>query len=212
VFVAGDLLWYPVEGNIQIRAAPDAMVVFGRPPGYRGSYVQCHEDGIAPQVTFEVLSPSNTRAEMRRKLAFYEAHGVEEYYEYDPDRGTLKGWWRRDGRLEPIVSMEGWISPRLGIRFSLEGTDLVLYRPDGRRFETFVELDQRAQRSRAEGVQEGLQQGLQEGLQQGLQEGLQQGLQEGLQQGLQEGLQQALERLIASGMAEDQARRLLGLA
>ncbi len=109
----------PVEGNIQIRAAPDAMVAFGRPPGYRGSYVQCRENGIAPQVAFEVLSPGNTRAEMRRKLQFYEQYGVEEYYEYDPDRGTLKGWLRRNGQ--------------------------VLYRPDGRRFETFVELEQRAE-------------------------------------------------------------------
>lgn len=40
VFVAGDLLWYPVEGNNKIRAAPDTMVVFGRPPGDRGSYLQ----------------------------------------------------------------------------------------------------------------------------------------------------------------------------
>jgi hypothetical protein len=48
--------------------------------------------------------------------------------------------------------MDGWISPRLGIRFALEGLDLVLYRPDGRRFETFVELEQRAEteRQRAE--------------------------------------------------------------
>lgn len=28
VFVAGDLLWYPVEGNNAIRNAPDVMVVF----------------------------------------------------------------------------------------------------------------------------------------------------------------------------------------
>ncbi|MCB1921023.1 MAG: Uma2 family endonuclease [Candidatus Competibacteraceae bacterium] len=183
VFVAGDLLWYPVEGDNKTRAAPDAMVVFGRPPGYRGSYIQHREDGIAPQVVFEVLSPGNTPAEMRRKLAFYERYGVEEYYEYDPDRGTLKGWLRRKEGLEPIMPMEGWLSPRLGIRFSLEGSDLMLYRPDGRRFETFVELDRRAQRSRTEGLQEGLQQGL----------------------------QQALDRLIASGMAEDQAKHLLGL-
>ena len=40
VFVAGDLLWYPVEGKPHIRAAPDAMVAFGRPPGHRGSYIQ----------------------------------------------------------------------------------------------------------------------------------------------------------------------------
>lgn len=31
VFVAGDLLWYPVEGNSQIRVAPDVMVTIGRP-------------------------------------------------------------------------------------------------------------------------------------------------------------------------------------
>lgn len=31
VFVAGDLLWYPVKGNKKIRRAPDAMVAIGRP-------------------------------------------------------------------------------------------------------------------------------------------------------------------------------------
>ncbi len=31
VFVAGDLLWYPVQGDNTIRVAPDVMVVFGRP-------------------------------------------------------------------------------------------------------------------------------------------------------------------------------------
>lgn len=40
VFVAGDLLWYPVEGDNRLRQAPDVMVVFGRPKGRRGSYLQ----------------------------------------------------------------------------------------------------------------------------------------------------------------------------
>jgi len=40
VFVAGDLLWYHVEGRPDIRRAPDVMVVFGRPKGDRGSYRQ----------------------------------------------------------------------------------------------------------------------------------------------------------------------------
>ena len=61
VFVAGDLLWYPVERNNKLRAAPDAMVVFGRPKGYRGSYMQWREEGIAPQVVFEVRFPGNRR-------------------------------------------------------------------------------------------------------------------------------------------------------
>ena len=156
VFVAGDLLWYPVEGQPHIRAAPDAMVVFGRSPGHRGSYIQHEEDHIAPQVVFEVLSPSNTPAEMRKKLGFYDRYGVEEYYEYDPDRATLKGWLRCEGRLEPIELMEGWVSPLLGIRFGLEGSDLALYDPDGQRFATFVEQAQRvkAERQRAEIAQQ----------------------------------------------------------
>jgi hypothetical protein len=39
VFVAGDLLWYPIEGEPNIRCAPDVLVVFGRPKGNRGSYI-----------------------------------------------------------------------------------------------------------------------------------------------------------------------------
>ncbi len=35
IFVAGDLLWYPVEGDNKTRLAPDVMVVFGRPKGDR---------------------------------------------------------------------------------------------------------------------------------------------------------------------------------
>jgi hypothetical protein len=37
VFVAGDLFWYPVEGDPATRTASDALVVFGRPKGHRGS-------------------------------------------------------------------------------------------------------------------------------------------------------------------------------
>jgi Uma2 family endonuclease len=62
VFVAGDLLWYPQQVTVPPapRQAPDAMVVFGRPPGERGSYKQWEEDNIAPQGVFEILSPSNS--------------------------------------------------------------------------------------------------------------------------------------------------------
>lgn len=62
------------------------MVVFGRPKGDRGSYLQWLEDGIAPQVVIEVLSPGNTLAEMAHKLQFYARYGVEEYYLYDPEQ------------------------------------------------------------------------------------------------------------------------------
>nr|WP_305037851.1 hypothetical protein [Halomicronema sp. CCY15110] len=48
VFVAGDLLWYPVEGDNTLRQAPDALVVLGRPKGDRGSYQQWKEADIPP--------------------------------------------------------------------------------------------------------------------------------------------------------------------
>jgi Uma2 family endonuclease len=141
VFVAGDLLWYPVQGHPGIRVAPDAMVVFGRPKGDRGSYKQWEEENIVPQVVFEVLSPGNTLSEMSKKLLFYEHHGVEEYYLYDPDRETLDGFIRDEQTmLEPIDNIQGWISPRLNIRFELTNSGLVIYRPDGAPFLTPVEL------------------------------------------------------------------------
>ena len=153
VFVAGDNFWYPVEGHPEIRTAPDVYVVFGRPKGHRSSYRQWEEDGIAPQVVFEVLSPSNRPVEMLDKFDFYQEYGVEEYYVYDPDAGELRGWGRVGDALRPFDEMSGQVSRRLGVRFGLEGTDLVLYRPDGRRFATYVELaaqlesaEQRAER------------------------------------------------------------------
>ncbi len=158
VFVAGDLLWYPVEGNNRLRVAPDVLVVFGRPKGDRGAYLQWREDGIAPQVVFEILSPGNTILEMTRKLKFYERYGVEEYYVYDPDRGEMAGWQRAGDLLVEVEEMEAWRSPRLGIRFSLQAGDLILTRPDGMRFESFVEVVQRAEaeRERAERLAEKL--------------------------------------------------------
>jgi Uma2 family endonuclease len=146
VFIAGDLLWYPVEGHPEICRAPDAMVVFGRPKGDRGSYRQWEEDGLVPQVVFEVQSPSNTFRELLDKLEFYERYGVEEYYLYDPDpeRNELAGFQRQGERLRPIDELNGWVSPRLGIRFDTSGEELRIFAPDGQPFVSFSDLQQRA--------------------------------------------------------------------
>lgn len=58
--------------------------------------------GVAPQVVLEVLSPGNRTGEMREKFPFYERFGVEEYYEYDPDRNVFRAWGRDGlGLLQP---------------------------------------------------------------------------------------------------------------
>jgi Uma2 family endonuclease len=154
VFVAGDLLWYPVEGDNRTRMAPDTMVVFGRPKGYRGAYLQWQENNIAPQVVFEILSPGNRAGEMVEKWRFYERHGVEEYYLYNPHNNEFAGWQRSSPSeaLEQIDATAGWTSPRLGVRFDVSGSELVLYRPNGEPFKSFVELqaERDAEKARAD--------------------------------------------------------------
>jgi Uma2 family endonuclease len=150
VFVAGDLLWYPVEGDNKTRTAPDALVVFGRPKGYRGSYRQWEEGGIAPQVVFEVLSPGNRLGKMLKKLRFYERFDVEEYYVYDPEGAELTGFLRSGDKLQEIETLENWRSPRLGVRFVIEEGELRIYRPDGRRFLTFLEMEESRELAEAE--------------------------------------------------------------
>jgi Uma2 family endonuclease len=139
VFVAGDLLWYPVEGHPEISTAPDTLLAFGRPKGRRGSYLQWREGNVAPQVVWEVLSPGNSRAELQEKFEFYQRYGVEEYYQYDPDRGRLRGWLRQGDVLEEIASIQGWVSPRTGVRMALAGRELVLTYPNGEPFRTLLE-------------------------------------------------------------------------
>ncbi|MBF0200514.1 MAG: Uma2 family endonuclease [Desulfamplus sp.] len=154
VFVAGDLLWYPVEGDNRLRMAPDAMVAFGRPKGDRGSYLQWKEENIPPQVVFEVLSPGNRAGEMRNKFKFYETYGVQEYYIYDPDRITFEGWIREGSRLVKIPHDEivCWESPRLNLKFQLTDDELLIFHPDGQKFLTALEdkLLVRKERMRAD--------------------------------------------------------------
>lgn len=152
VLVAGDLLWYPVEGDNKIRNAPDIMVAFGRPKGDRGSYQQWKEENIAPQVVFKIFSPGNTLTEMNKKQVFCDRYDVEEYYLYDLDKNDLSGWLRLDSRLDVIDTIDNWTSPKLGIYFNLSGEELQIYRPNGERFATYVEIAQwlAQERQRAE--------------------------------------------------------------
>jgi len=150
VFVAGNLLWYPVKGNEKLRQAPDIMVVLGRPKGKRGSYQQWEEENVTPQVVLEILSPGNRSKKMFEKLLFYQRYGVQEYYIYDPERNELTGFVRSEDWLEPIEKMNDWISPLLQIRFELTENNLEIYRPDGRRFLSPVELEQRAEEAIAQ--------------------------------------------------------------
>jgi hypothetical protein len=149
--VAADVNWYPVEGEPSIVNAPDVLVAFGRPVGDRSSYVQHEEDNVAPQVVFEILSPSNDLFEMAEKLQFYDDHGVEEYYVYDPEKNHLAVYGRGRAALRLLRPSHGFVSPRLKIRFDLSGREMTVFGPDGRRFLTPQEIA--SERDRLKDVQ-----------------------------------------------------------
>jgi Uma2 family endonuclease len=142
VFVGGDQFWYPVQGQPQVVNAPDVYVVFGRPKGHRGSYKQWEEAGVPLTVVFEVRSPGDTDQKMRDKFYFYDEHGAEEYYVYDPEANSLEVYVRGQATLARKHPAHGFISPRLKIRFDLSGPEMAVFHPDGRRFLSFEELEQ----------------------------------------------------------------------
>jgi Uma2 family endonuclease len=156
-FVAGDLLWYPVEGDPKTRIGPDLLVALGRPKGYRGSYRTWEEAGVAPQVVAEVLSPSNSLPEMLRKMAFYQKHGVQEFWVIDPEGGRAYACARGpSGHFEMTGEDGGFVSPLLRVRFARVGEELRVFFADGTPFRSFVEqkLELEQERARAEAERE----------------------------------------------------------
>lgn len=182
VFVAGDLFWYPIQGNNKIKYAPDVMVACGRPKGRRSSYKQWEEGNQPPQVVFEILSPVNTTEEMDRKLLFYERYGVEEYYIYNPESHELRVWLRGEYGLDVAEFEQKWVSPRLQISFDLSHAPWQLFYPDGQPFMTFGELMARAQAAQQQA------------------------------QAAQQRLQQAVPRLLSMGLNREQVGEALGLS
>jgi Uma2 family endonuclease len=155
VFIAGDLLWYPVvDRRISGPVAPDVLVAFGRPKGRRGSYKQWEENDQPPHVVFEILSPSNSVQEMAVKQEFYDHYGVDEYYVYDPESNRLEVWLRQGEHLRAMSHVKAWVSPRLGIRFERQPDTLKIYYPDGRPFYSSVELAQRMEQEHQRAEQE----------------------------------------------------------
>ena len=149
VFVAGDHLIYPIDGDADTRQAPDVYVAFGRPKGHRGSYKVFAEGGVFPQVVFEVWSPGNTADRMEEKRQFYATYGAEEYYVLFPDFPAYwHGWRREGGDLVRVPEMNGFVSPRLGVRFESAGGKVAAYLPNGERFLSYVERGVRGEENR----------------------------------------------------------------
>lgn len=156
VFIAADLLWYPVQGEPQITKAPDVMVAFGRPDGDRLSYKQWEEEGVAPQVVVEVLSSSNRTLEMIEKQHWYARYGVQEFIIIDPDQKRFVPMLREGEHLvQSDFPPAKWQSPHLGIWLHRDGEELKVFFSDETPFKTLTEsqLEAETQRKRAEAAE-----------------------------------------------------------
>ncbi|MFO0957270.1 MAG: hypothetical protein U0800_07350 [Isosphaeraceae bacterium] len=141
VVVGGKMWWYPDENRPEIRHAPAVTVTFSRPKGQRSYYAQWQEDGVAPQVVFEVLDERSGPGDLIRLYKFFERYGVEELYLCDPICQGISGWVRDDsGELAEIEAIDGWVSPRMGIKFDGSEGQPRLIAPDNRPLLSYQEL------------------------------------------------------------------------
>ena len=100
VVVAGDIFIYYVEGNPQVRIAPDCFVVFGvsRESFERNNTYLMWDVGKSPDFVLEIGSPSTVRNDLEDKRELYASLGIGEYWRFDPSGGDHYG--------EPLVGEE----------------------------------------------------------------------------------------------------------
>ena len=150
VFVGANNFLYWDPKSKKKKQSPDIYVCFGVPKGYRRSYKVWMENGVVPQVIFEITSTSSRLLDQGTKKATYEMLGVEEYYtfdpfgEYIPDK--LRAFRNQQGTLKELKGKRIH-SARLGLDLRVEGEMLRFFLPGSSvRLLTYQE----AQKARAE--------------------------------------------------------------
>ena len=97
VVVAGDIFIYYVEGNPQVRIAPDCFVVFDvtSESFERNNTYLMWDVGKPPDFVLEIGSPSTAKNDLGDKRELYASLGIAEYWRFDPSGG--------DHYREPLV-------------------------------------------------------------------------------------------------------------
>lgn len=153
--LANQFLYY-AQGLPRLRVAPDVMVIFGVAPGGRDSY-KIWEEGVVPQVVFEITSQATQQEDQIYKRRLYAEIGVQEYWLFDP-----KGEWLEPSLIgyqlvaDQYQPMGDLCSSVLGLQLQVEdkliafteiGTGQRLLRP-GELGEALQQEQQRAERLR----------------------------------------------------------------
>ena len=98
---------------------PDVFIVCDRQKIER-----THISG-APDVVFEVVSPSTSLKDRREKMELYEHSGVAEYFIIDPDAGFIEKYMSIDGKYGRVGIYAGDAAFRIdAISLELKASDL----------------------------------------------------------------------------------------
>jgi Uma2 family endonuclease len=130
--VTGNVAFAPSDGAP--HTAPDLMVIPGAAGREFGRYEPGADDPL-PSVCVEILSPSNTAAEIRRRCTRLLRLGVPEVYVLDPRRETVVrvelDLTKAPAELSETSAI-GAPSPGLKVTFALAGHRLAVCCPAGR--------------------------------------------------------------------------------
>lgn len=154
VYVTGNIFLYYVQGDPHKRVAPDVMFVRGVEKTLRRTY-KLWEEGVAPQVVFEISSRQTWGDDLQRKWSLYARLGVQEYYIFDPEYDYLDppllAYALKAGELQPVRVRKGRVASRtLGLELVDTGETLRLFDPKTKRFlPTIRELDELRQQAEA---------------------------------------------------------------
>lgn len=136
--VAANMMVYYEKGDTKKCLVPDVFVCFGVENKLRRVF-KTWEEGVFPQVVFEIASEGTFENDLGGKRLDYARLGVEEYYLIDPEReylpAPLMAFHRQNGRLlSADVDKSRVFSPLLGLEIVDTGKSFRLFDPQKREF------------------------------------------------------------------------------
>jgi Uma2 family endonuclease len=127
VYIATQLVLYFARGNPSGRRDPDVLFARGVVGNHRRRSFRVWEEGVMPQVLFEISSENTWQEDVGDKRTTYESIGVREYFLFDPEGHwldpRLQGFRLVDGAYVPIAAnADGSLeSVELGLRLVPQG-------------------------------------------------------------------------------------------
>lgn len=133
VTVAANMMIYCDKNNIKRWLAPDIFVCLGVENTLRRTF-KTWEEGVFPQIVFEIASESTFEKDLGEKRLDYARLGVEEYYLLDPEReylpSSLMAFKRETGRLVSVNIVNNRVlSPLLNLEIVDTGKSFRLFNP-----------------------------------------------------------------------------------